>query len=77
MTARLGRELLTVRHGVTRFRITMVCFEAEYLRGEFHSPFYAAGRWIEPEQLGDYPLSTAQRRLARAVRQPPPPLLFP
>src|SRR5208282_2238580 len=65
LEAELGSELLTVRHGVTRFRITMVCLEAEYRGGAFTSPFYAQGRWVEPEQLAAYPVSVPQRRLAR------------
>jgi A/G-specific adenine glycosylase len=37
MKAALGSELLRLRHGVTRFRITMVCFEATYLGGQYQS----------------------------------------
>jgi A/G-specific adenine glycosylase len=66
----LGPELLTVRHGVTRFRITIVCFEAEHQRGEFHSDFYSHGRWLPPQQLADYPVSAPQRRLARTLIAP-------
>ena len=31
----LGSELLTIRHGVTRFRITLICLQAIYRRGRF------------------------------------------
>jgi A/G-specific adenine glycosylase len=65
--AALGPELLTVRHGVTRFRITLVALEAEYRRGEFASPFYARGAWLRPAELAGYPVSAPQRRLAEAV----------
>jgi A/G-specific adenine glycosylase len=67
LEARLGPELLTVKHGVTRYRITLVCFEAAHVGGEFHSAFYAEGRWLSPADLGAYPVSAPQRRLARAV----------
>jgi A/G-specific adenine glycosylase len=63
----LGPELLTVRHGVTRFRITLVGFEARHRRGRFRSAFYAQGRWLKPEQLRDYPVSVPQRRLAQEL----------
>jgi A/G-specific adenine glycosylase len=63
----LGTELRTVRHGVTRFRITLVCLEAEYLVGRFRSPFYDRGRWLRPTELADYPVSAPQRTLAKAV----------
>src|SRR5581483_11169582 len=36
----LGPELLTLRHGITRYRITMACFEADRAAGEFRSDFY-------------------------------------
>ncbi len=69
MDARLGAELLTVRHGVTRYQINLVCFEAEHRAGELRSPFYVEGRWVAPAALGDYPVSSPQRRLAQALGQ--------
>lgn len=67
LEARLGPELVTLRHGVTRFRITLVCFEAEYLSGDFHSPFYRQGVWLTPHELAAHPVSSPQRRLAAAL----------
>jgi A/G-specific adenine glycosylase len=66
----LGPELLTLRHGVTRYRITMACFEAESAAGEFRSEFYRQGLWVEPARLADYPVSAPQRRLAKALVAP-------
>jgi A/G-specific adenine glycosylase len=66
----LGTELLTLRHGVTRFRITMACFEAEHKGGEFRSDFYRQGLWVAPASLADYPVSAPQRRLAKALTAP-------
>lgn len=70
--AKLGSELLTIRHSVTRYRITLTCFEAEYSGGEFQSPFYATGRWLSLADLAAYPVSSPQRRLARFLHSPPP-----
>jgi A/G-specific adenine glycosylase len=67
MEGRLGAEVLTIRHGVTRYRITMVCFEARHTRGAFHSDFYATGKWLEPGELASYPVSAPQRRLIVAL----------
>jgi A/G-specific adenine glycosylase len=67
LKATRGPELLTVRHGVTRFRITLVCFEAKYLSGRFRSTFYQDARWVNPTQLGSFPISSPQRRLAAAL----------
>lgn len=65
--AELGPELATVRHGVTRFRITLVALEAEYRGGRFRSQFYTGGVWVRPKELEEYPVATPQRRLARVV----------
>jgi A/G-specific adenine glycosylase len=70
LTADLGPELLTVRHGVTRFRITLVCLEAEYRGGKFASDCYARGRWLRPAELIKYPVSSPQRKLLTAVAGP-------
>jgi A/G-specific adenine glycosylase len=67
LRVRLGAELATVRHGITRYRITIVCFEATHASGEFRSGFYAEARWVGPEELASYPVSSPQRRLARSL----------
>jgi A/G-specific adenine glycosylase len=64
---RLGRELLTLKHTVTRHRITMACFEGRYLRGTFQSNLYRQERWLTPGQLHNFPVSAPQRRLASAL----------
>ncbi len=64
LRARLGRRLTTLTHGITRFRITVVCYEARHLGGRFRSAFYQRGRWITLKQLEMFPLSVPQRRLA-------------
>jgi A/G-specific adenine glycosylase len=68
--ARLGGEILTLTHGVTRYRITLVCFEAEHLAEEFRPGSYVRAEWIEPVDLAHYPVSSPQRRLARALASP-------
>jgi A/G-specific adenine glycosylase len=67
ITATVGGELLTIRHGITRYRITLVCFTATPRRGTFRSQFYRLGVWAEVGRLGEYPFSAPQRRLAAAV----------
>ena len=52
---RMGRHLQTYKHGVTRFRITLECYEAEYVsaaRGKIQA---AAPRWLRPDELDAYP----------------------
>jgi A/G-specific adenine glycosylase len=68
--AQPGPELLTIRHGITRFHITLTCFESVYVAGEFRSDFYIQGRWPSIADLAAYPVSAPQRRLARFLLSP-------
>lgn len=65
--AKLGRELITIRHAVTRFRIAMVCLEAFHRSGTFRSSYYKEARWLAPKEISAYPISTPQRELAEQV----------
>ena len=70
LAAELGTEVLTLRHAVTRFRITLLCLEAHYAAGRFRSDFYANADWVTPAQLAAFPLSRAQRKLAELLNAP-------
>jgi A/G-specific adenine glycosylase len=70
LRAALGREVIQIRHSVTRFRITVVCFEASYRGGAFEPGDYVRGRWVSRDRLADYPSSRPQRRLAAALVKP-------
>jgi A/G-specific adenine glycosylase len=70
LRARRGPELMTIRYGITRFQITMVCFEAVHQAGAFRSSFYRQGVWVRPEELAAYPVSAPQRQLAQALTAP-------
>ena len=72
LRAMLGRELATIRHGVTRFRITLICLQATYRSGAFRPSIYPTGRWVAPHQLSEFPLSRPQRQLARTLAQARP-----
>ena len=63
LAVRPGAEVLTVRHGVTRFAITMVCLEAARVGGSFRSGFYTDAVWATPAELAVYPVGTPQRKL--------------
>jgi A/G-specific adenine glycosylase len=71
LDAEVGPELRTLRHGITHHRITLVCFEATYRAGAFHSAFYRQAAWVTPDRLPAYPVSVPQRRLARALAAGP------
>ncbi len=56
-----------IYHALTRHRFRMTCFMAKFVSGTFQSDFYRAGRWVQPRQLRQLPLSAPQRRLAQSV----------
>jgi A/G-specific adenine glycosylase len=67
-----GAELTTVRYAVTRFRMTLVALEAAYRAGRFAPGAYPQAAWVKPADLGHYPVSAAQRRLAEEVGRAAP-----
>lgn len=67
VTCRLSELVKTLKHGVTRYRITLDCYAAEYASGRVRANNGATVRWIAPTELADLPLSTTGRKLARLV----------
>ncbi|MEM6798223.1 MAG: A/G-specific adenine glycosylase [Planctomycetota bacterium] len=59
---RLGPLLKTLKHGVTRFRITLDCYEATRVGGRMRE-----AKWVAVEALTDYPLSVTGRKLAKLL----------
>jgi len=68
VTVRPGEHLQTLRHGVTRFRITLECYAAEYLCARHVAGRHLATRWLRPAELESYPLSSTGRKLARLLK---------
>jgi A/G-specific adenine glycosylase len=70
ITCALGPLLKTLKHGVTRYRITLDCYEAAYVAGRARS---ANGdspvRWVNRGALTDLPLSTTGRKIADLVNR--------
>ncbi len=62
-----GELLATIRHGVTRFRITLECYAARYVSAGDGRRQPAIARWIRPGELEKYPLSTTGRKLSRLI----------
>jgi A/G-specific adenine glycosylase len=59
--------LKTMKHGVTRYRITLHCYEARYAAGRARSPRGATLRWTPLANLATLPLSTTGRKIARLI----------
>jgi A/G-specific adenine glycosylase len=76
LSVRLGGELATIRHSVTRFTIAMTGVSVERIRGRERATFHAELRWVAPADLAELPTSSPQRRLFREADSARSPGLF-
>ena len=60
-----GKHRKTLKHGVTRFRITLDCYDARFVSGPDGKTGLVETRWLRPDELDEYPLSTTGRKLCR------------
>lgn len=66
LTVRVGERIHTLKHGVTRYRITLDCYLAAYVRGR-SSGRPSNKRWVRPAELRAFPLSTTGRKVAERL----------
>lgn len=69
MSIALGDRCAAIKHGVTRFRITLECYRAEYLSGAIPEGNSPDARWVPLVELDHYPLNATARRLARLLQE--------
>jgi A/G-specific adenine glycosylase len=62
-----GGLLKTIKHGVTRFRITLDCYEARAAGGRVRSTRESPVRWTPLAELPALPLSVSGRKIAALV----------
>jgi len=63
----LGERLTTIKHGVTRFRITLHCYQATLTSSRQSLSSSRILKWVARSKLADYPLSTTGRKICRIV----------
>jgi A/G-specific adenine glycosylase len=56
--------LKTIRYGVTRYRITLECYQAAFIAGRVRPSNGMLVRWVSVDELAGRPLSTTGRRIA-------------
>jgi A/G-specific adenine glycosylase len=61
------RQIATLRHTVTRFRITLACFSAETAAPRRPVANGLVLRWVDAADLEHYPMSVTARKLAELV----------
>ncbi len=62
--------LKTMRHGVTRYRITLDCYQAAYVGGRVSKIKSPQVRWLSVSELASLPLSTTGRKIANMICKP-------
>ncbi|HMC10806.1 MAG TPA: A/G-specific adenine glycosylase, partial [Pirellulaceae bacterium] len=62
-----GGLLKTMKHGVTRYRITLDCYQATYVSGRVHQATSRTVRWLPVGELPSLPLSTTGRKIANLI----------
>ena len=71
LTAHLGTLIKTLRHGVTKYRITLDCYEGILPAGKKagtlleKTPLGEEIRWVAMSEISDYPLSVTGRKIAK------------
>ena len=62
--AEIEERLTTLKHGVTRFRITLECYTGRWVAsGSGQFPI----RWVTPNELLELPLSTTGREISNLL----------
>jgi A/G-specific adenine glycosylase len=63
ITCSPATHLRTIKHGVTRFRITLDCYQATYQSGRLLATTASPVRWVPAASVSEYPLSTTGRKI--------------
>jgi A/G-specific adenine glycosylase len=66
LSANNPRQFATLKHGVTRFRITLDCYLATARSSRATGPA-DAWQWVAPDDLPDFALSMTGRKIAELL----------
>ena len=59
-------DLVTMKHGVTKYRITLSCRSAKFVSGRLRRDVELA--WVSTKSLDEYPLSVTGRKIAKWLK---------
>ncbi len=71
VTVEPGNLLATLKHGVTRYRITLECYAARFKGGRVQSSPEALVRWTPQNELAELPLSVTGRKIVGLLAKTP------
>jgi A/G-specific adenine glycosylase len=63
----VGRQITTIRHAYTHFKITLYVFDCRHLRGEPQAVDVADWMWITLDQVEDYAFSSTDQQIIQAL----------
>jgi A/G-specific adenine glycosylase len=63
----LGEHLTTIRHGVTKYRITLDCYRGQWRSGKLKRGETGEVIWCDVKRLIDYPLSVTGRKISELL----------
>lgn len=63
----VGEPVTVVAHAYTHFRITLHALHARYVSGEPQAIGCADWRWVQLQDVGDYPLAVTDRKILGAL----------
>ncbi len=67
LTIRTAEHLTTIKHGVTRYRISLDCYQAQCQTGRLLRNNGEQIKWVDPAQLDSFPLCVTGRKLSRLL----------
>ncbi len=71
LQVRIGPHLATLKHGVTRYRITLHCHAAQWVSGRLAAKRGGPARWVSVAELDALPLSATGRKIGHLLLQSP------
>lgn len=69
VTIAIKNHFATLTHGVTRYRITLECHEAQFVSVDKTTSNPVETRWIRPSELANYAFNSTGRKIANRLTQ--------
>lgn len=67
-----AEKFATIKHGVTRFRITLLCYQADYAGRASPPASMSRQQWCNLDELAELPLTMTARKISRLIAEPRP-----
>lgn len=64
---KVGKQVLTLRHAYSHFKITLYVFESKLIKGKPRAIEVADVKWLPPRALAAYPMGKTDRLIAESL----------